>query len=250
MTPKVLIADDEVLLSQHLARLVNSVWPEAVVVATTSNGIESRNALRQYRPDVAFLDIRMPPPNGLELAEEFCAEMTHIVFVTAYDEYAVKAFEKNACDYLLKPVSEARLRDTVHRLQRKLEGSATASIVASIRDEIEKLKRPPTLARIAVHHQGETKFVRVDEIRFFRSEAKYTLVCDAASEYVVSMSLKALERQLDPNVFCRVHRNCLVNANFIEAAVRADDDSLYLRVVGRSEKLRVSRSYRQLFHEL
>ena len=226
MNPTLLIADDEPLLLDQLVQLLDRVWPEARIVATASNGAEAKDALQEHQPDVAFLDIRMPSPDGLELAEEFASGSSMIVFVTAYDQYAVAAFEKNACDYLLKPISEERLRETVKRLEIRLATSSTTVAIASVREEIEKLKQTPTLSRIPVKHQGETKLVDLKEIRYFKAEAKYTIAYDAKHEYVLSITLREMETQLDEREFWRIHRNCIVNAKFIESVRRTSNASL------------------------
>ena len=240
MNPTVLIADDEPLLRDQLERLVNRVWPEASIVAAASNGEEARTALREKRPDVAFLDIRMPSPDGLDLAEEFSEQPTLVVFVTAYDQYAVSAFEKNACDYLLKPVTEDRLKETVNRVRERLQTPVATNTVASIRRAIEDLKQRPRLERIPVRHRGETKLISVHDIQYFKADAKY----------VLSISLRDLEAQLDQDVFWRIHRNCIVNADFIELVHRTNSDTMVLRMTNRNEELRVSRSYRHRFREL
>ena len=249
MNPTVLIADDESLLRDQLERLVSRVWPEASVVASAANGEEARQALQEKQPDVAFLDIRMPPPDGLELAEEFGNEPTLIVFVTAYDQYALSAFEKNACDYLLKPITEDRFQGTVDRLKERLQTSDTSNVVASIRREIAVLKQRRQLERIPVRHRGATRLVSVKEIRFFKADAKYTLAFDASNEYVLSTPLRELEAQLDQDVFWRIHRNCIVNADFIESVRRLGSDIMVVRVSNRNEELRVSRNHRHRFRE-
>ena len=250
MNPRVLIADDEPLLREELARLLTSYWPQVELVAQTANGEETRHALRELQPDVAFLDIRMPPPDGLTLAEEFESASVHVVFVTAYDEFAVQAFDKNACDYLLKPVSASRFQATVARLQDRIRNGETMSAIATLRSEINALKAPTWLERVAVRRQGATRLINVSEIRYFKSDAKYTLAYDAEHEYILSTPLKELERQLDPALFWRIHRNCLVNVNQIEQISRAATDNMQIKVKSRSESLRVSRRFRQLFHEL
>lgn len=250
MNPTVLIADDEPLLRDELKRLINRVWPEAQITAIASNGAEARIALREKQPDIAFLDIRMPPPDGLELAEEFASESSMIVFVTAYDEYAVAAFEKNACDYLLKPISEARLQETVKRLKNRLATSDTSVAIASIRHEIEKIKQSSALTRITVRHHGETKLVAVKDVRFFKAEAKYTIAHDATNEYVINTTLRDLEKQLDDQEFWRVHRNCIVNVNFIESVRRENNDSLTIRISDSDDELPVSRTFRNRFRQM
>ena len=250
MNPSVLIADDEPLLREQLERFVTRFWPEATIISVASNGAEARVALQEKRPDVAFLDIRMPAPDGLELAEEFASEPILIVFVTAYDQYAVSAFERDASDYLLKPISEERFKETVSRLKVRLEYTRVQQTVESIGREIEKLKQLSYLERIPVHHRGETKFVPINEIRFFKADTKYTLAVDSTNEYVLSVTLRELEEQLDSNDFWRIHRNCIVNVNFIETARAIDKDSLVLQIRDRAEELRVSRTYRHRFREI
>ncbi|MCY3857774.1 MAG: LytTR family DNA-binding domain-containing protein [Gammaproteobacteria bacterium] len=249
MNPTVLIADDEPLLRDQLDRLVSRLWPQASVVAFAANGEEARLALREKQPDVAFLDIRMPSPDGLELAEEFGDTSTLIVFVTAYDQYAVTAFEKNACDYLLKPITEDRFTATVNRLRERLQASDTEHFVASIRREIDDLKQRRQLERIPVRHRGETRLVSVNDIRFFKTEAKYTLAFDAVNEYVLSTPLRELEEQLDDELFWRIHRNCIVNADFIETVQRRSNDTMVVHVMDRNEELKVSRNHRHRFRE-
>lgn len=248
MNPTILIADDEPLLRDQLARLIGRVWSEGQIIASVSNGSEARDALHEHQPDVAFLDIRMPSPDGLELAEEFASGSSMIVFVTAYDQYAVAAFEKNACDYLLKPISEERLRETVQRLKTRFATSRTTLAIASVREEIEKLKQAPTLSRIPVKHQGETRLLDVREIRYFKADAKYTIAYDAQNEYVLGITLKDLRAQLDENEFWQIHRSCIVNASFIESVRRTSYDSLLLRISGTNDELRVSRSFKYRFH--
>lgn len=248
MTPTILIADDEPLLKGQLKRMLSRVWPEALIIASVSNGVDARNSLRELRPDVAFLDIRMPSPSGLELAEEFATGPSVIVFVTAYDQYAVAAFEKNACDYLLKPISERRLRATVNRLKAHLATSSTGNTIAAVRDEIEKLKRPPYLTRIPVKHVGETKLVDTNEIRYFKTEAKYTIAYDAEHEYVLNTTLRSLENQLDQSRFWRIHRNCIVNVDFVESVIRGEEGIQHVRISNRDDELRVSRSFKHRFH--
>lgn len=250
MSPTVLIADDEPVLREQLERLVSRVWSEARIIASAANGEAAQIALREKKPDVAFLDIRMPSPDGLELAEEFSDEPTLIVFVTAYDQYAVSAFEKNACDYLLKPITEDRFKETVARLRERLRSSDTTTVVASIRTAIEDLKQRSQLERIPVRHRGETRLVSVSDIRYFKADAKYTLAFDASNEYVLSTPLRELEQQLDKKIFWRIHRNCIVNVDFIESVQRTNSDTMFVRVVNRDEGLRVSRNHRHRFREI
>ena len=249
MNPSILIADDEPLLREQLERLIRHNWPDAQIVASVADGEAARIAMQERQPDVAFLDIRMPSPDGLALAEEFADDPILIVFVTAYDQYAVSAFEKNACDYLLKPISEDRFIQSVERLKSRLARSDTDIAIEAIRREIKNLKHEP-LERIPVHHRGETRLVHVSEIRYFKSQDKYTVAYDATNEYLLSTPLKVLEAQLDQGVFWRIHRNCLVNADLIDSVRRDEDDALLLRIVDRAEELRVSRNFRGRFREV
>lgn len=250
MKPRILIADDEPNLRAHLNRLLQRTWPEAEIVACTANGVDTQEALKETQPDVAFLDIRMPPPNGLQLAEQLTDSKTHVVFVTAYNEYAIAAFEKNACDYLQKPVSVTRLRTTVERLKARLETNSTANIVASIRDEIEKLQPSTMSSLIPVKHRGSTKVIAVADIVYFKSDAKYTLAYDEKDEYLLSSTLKDLEAKLNRDEFWRIHRNCIVNAHRIDVVTHETGGITTVRMIGRPEELRVSRPYRSRFREL
>ncbi len=250
MSIKLSIADDEPLLRDQMARMLKREWPEAHIVSMTGNGIETRQAITAHRPEVAFLDIRMPPPDGLELAEEFATDLMRVVFVTAYNEYAVEAFEKHAFDYLLKPVSQQRLRATIDRLKQGLELSVTADMVRAVRAEIAHLEGNNQLTRLPVTHQGATKFIDVADIRYFKSDAKYTVAYDAEHEYVLSTPLKDLEKKLNNRDFLRIHRNCLVNANFIDVAIRGVNDSLHVRLKDLNVELSVSRAHRYLFRAI
>ena len=250
MKPTVLIADDEQHLRDHLARLLRQTWPEAELVASTSNGVDTQTALIEMTPDVAFLDIRMPPPNGLQIASELVDQRTHVVFVTAYDEYAVAAFEKNACDYLQKPVSEARLEDTVQRLKKRIETNETANVVKSIQAEIEKLQQAKKPTLLPVKQRGSTKVIAVDDIVYFKSDMKYTLAYDENNEYLLSSPLKDLEAKLNTDDFWRIHRNCIINARRIHTVTNKPGNQTVVTMRGRTEELRVSRPYRIRFREL
>ena len=247
MKPSVLIADDEPALRQHLEQSIARVWPDANIVASTGTGEETRGALRDQTPDVAFLDIRMPSPNGLELAEEFADTRTLVVFVTAYDQYAIEAFEKNACDYLLKPISESRLADTVERLKKRLDDRNEQASLRLIRQEIAELKERKPISRLMVQHRGATKVVDVGEIHFFKSDSKYTVAYDADNEYLLSTTLKELEEQLATSDFWRIHRNCIVNVDYIDAVQHSARGSLELRIKDRNGTLRVSRAHQYRF---
>ena len=244
-----LVADDEPLLRDQLEQHLSRVWPEATLFASTGNGKDTRTAISELKPDVAFLDIQMPAPNGLELAEEFAETPLVVVFVTAYDQYAVAAFEKNACDYLLKPISEDRLRATIARVKSRLLSTQSTNDLSAIREEIAKLKQSAKILRLPVRHGQETKLINVDDFRYFKAEAKYTLAYDATNEYVLSTSLRNLEAELDSNVFWRIHRNCIVNSNYIDSA-RHRNDVLVIKIKDRDDELRVSRPYRHLFREI
>lgn len=244
-----LVADDEPLLRDQLEQHLSRVWPEATLVASTGNGKDTMTAISELKPDVAFLDIQMPVPNGLEIAEKFAKTPLAVVFVTAFDQYAVAAFEKNACDYLLKPISSDRLRETIDRVKLRLASTQSTNDLSTIREEIERLKQSAKTLRLPVRHGQETKLINVNDIRYFKAEAKYTLAYDATNEYVLSTSLTSLETELDASVFWRIHRNCVVNSNYIDSA-RHRADALVIKIKERDQELRVSRPYRHLFREI
>jgi DNA-binding LytR/AlgR family response regulator len=244
---RAIIADDEAHLAEHLKRLLAVVWPELEIAGTAHTGIDALALVARIAPDVAFLDIRMPGLTGLEVARSV-PPATRVVFVTAYDEYAIDAFAAAAIDYLQKPVSEDRLRRCVERLQA--HPPARAEELARLLDRLAARAPPPSLQWLRVGHGDTTRLVAVDDVLYFQSQSKYTTVVTGDREQVVRMTIKELEDQLDPDRFWRVHRGIIVNVRAIEEARRDFRGRYVLKIRGRNEPLRTSEGYGHLFRHM
>ena len=267
MNATAVIADDEDLPRAELRRMLAAAWPELQVVAECEHGAAAVEAIDQHEPDIAFLDIRMPGLSGLdaavELADAWPADhpFPALVFVTAYDQYAVQAFEAQAVDYLLKPVQSARLQKTVQKLQKTLSNKAPAAItleasVAQLRQLLAATAPPAGVASalpgaplslLQVSHGTEIHIVPVAEVLYFEAADKYVRVLTATREYLVRTPLKELSTQLDPQVFWQIHRGTIVRALAIEAVTRDEAGKTSLTLRGLKEKFVVSRLYAHLF---
>jgi DNA-binding LytR/AlgR family response regulator len=246
---RVLIAEDEPLMRERLLAMLASVWPEAEVVAVAENGNDAWDGFLEHEPDVAFLDIRMPGLSGLEVAERI-GKLAHVVFVTAYDQYAVDAFDAGAVDYLLKPVEADRLQKAVARIKDKLGARP-----ADLGDILHHLKAalpgparaPMKWIRASVGKQ--IRLIDVDEVLFFQSDTKYTRVVLREFEALVRIPLKDLLSGLDPDKFWQIHRGTMVNVNAIVAAERVDAERMQVLLRGSDERLTVSRTFAHLFRD-
>lgn len=256
--PTALIADDEPLLREALERLLKQIWPEVVVVAHARNGREAIDLFEAHRPDVCFLDVHMPGTSGVEAARHI-GERSHLVFVTAFDQYAVQAFAQGVLDYLVKPVERARLAETVRRLQDRLRESRPAlNTDALLRELAANLQRtaPPAPLRWLRASVGQTvRLIPVDDVDFLRSEEKYTSIAwrdDAGvpREAVIRMPLKELIAQLDSAQFAQVHRAVAVNLRAISHVTRGANETADIHLKGREEVLPVSRTYLHLFRQM
>jgi DNA-binding LytR/AlgR family response regulator len=249
MTTKVLVAEDEPLMRERLLTLLRSTWPQSKVVLVAENGNDAWDGFLEYEPEVAFLDIRMPGLSGLEVAERI-GKLAHVVFVTAYDQYAVEAFDAGAVDYLLKPVDAARLEKAVARIREKLGlrpadmgellGHLKASLPGPKREHMKWIKA--SVGR-------QIRLIDVDQVLFFQSDTKYTRVVLAEFEALVRTPLKDLVGRLDPARFWQIHRGTMVNVNAIVAAERVDAERLQVLVRGCSERLTVSRTFAHQFRD-
>lgn len=255
MNPRAIIAEDEPLLARQLGALLARVWPELTVAATASNGVEALALIERERPQAAFLDIRMPGLTGLEVAAELADRLPCVpalVFVTAYDEFALKAFDLAAVDYLLKPVTEERLRRTVEKLKKQQAPSVDA-LVGQLR-QILSAQAPAgggEILRTLRAGSGETvKMIPVAEVCYFRASDKYTAVVTKDGESLIRIPLKELLERLPPEQFAQVHRGTVVNLAEVAAAVREDDGRLSLKLRNRKEALPVSRVYADLFRRM
>jgi DNA-binding LytR/AlgR family response regulator len=259
--PTALIADDEPLLREALTRQLSQAWPELDVVAQARNGRESIKLFEERRPDVCFLDVHMPGLSGVDAANHI-GRRAHLVFVTAYDHYAVQAFAQGALDYLLKPVEQARLAETVTRLKERLESARPAVnselLLQQLTAQLAQLQSAAAPAPLRwIHAQvGETlRLISVDEIEYVRADAKYTIVAyrgesGQPGEAVVRIPLKDLIAQLDPAQFAQVHRSVVVNRRAISHVRRRDNDTAEIHLKGRKEVLPVSRNYLHLFRQM
>lgn len=246
-----LIADDEPLMLARLRTALTAAWPELKIVAECKNGVEALAAWKEYAPDVAFLDIRMPGKSGLEVAAEI-GDSAHVIFVTAYDEHAIAAFRNGAADYLLKPVEVSRLQETVQRLQKRiaeLPVSAPKDLTAMVKSLLEQVKPAQHLKWIRASVGNVTRLIHTDDILFFQSDTKYTRIVTKDSEAFVRTPIRELLDGLDADVFWQVHRGTIVNAHAVDRAVREQPEKLVLHMRGNAEKLVVSRAYYSLFKQ-
>jgi DNA-binding LytR/AlgR family response regulator len=260
MKPRAVIAEDEPLLAAALARELAALWPELEIVATAANGLEALDAIRAQRPDIAFLDIRMPGKTGLDVAAELGDEwppdspLPAIVFVTAYDEHALAAFELAAVDYVLKPVKSERLAQTVERLKTRAAQPATDDAelgrVAAALAHLGFTSPGANPERLRFVHAGVGNAVRVipvEEICYFQATDKYVAAVTREGEALLRVSLRELMPQLDPALFRQVHRGTVVNLRDVAAAIRDDAGRVTLRLRSRPEALPVSRIFAPLF---
>ncbi|QNM96116.1 LytR/AlgR family response regulator transcription factor [Chitinimonas koreensis] len=252
--PLALIADDEPHLADYLQARLAELWPELRIAAVARNGLEAVAALKEHEPDVAFLDIKMPGLSGLEVARQ--ADGCHCVFVTAYDQYAVEAFERDAIDYLLKPYSDERLARAVEKLRDRLASQRPAdnrNLLETLRSALGGLPigmLPQRLSWIRAGQGNDVKLIAVDDVCYFHAADKYTTVVTREGEYLIRTSLKELLEQLDPDQFWQVHRATLVNVRDIAEANRDFAGRVTLCLRSRPEKIAVSRAYAHLFKQM
>jgi DNA-binding LytR/AlgR family response regulator len=259
--PTALIADDEPLLREALARQLAAAWPELEVVAQARNGREAVKLFEASQPDVCFLDVHMPGMTGVEAAQRI-GRRAHLVFVTAYDQYAVQAFAQGALDYLVKPVEGERLGETVSRLKERLREarpvSHTDALLEQLSAQLKQLQARDgagPLRWIRAQVGASVRLIPVEHVDFLRSEAKYTLVAwhdehGRIGDALVRSSLKDLLAQLDATVFAQVHRSIVVNLRSVHHVTRGENDTTEVHLKGRKDVLPVSRSYLHLFRQM
>lgn len=245
--PRALIADDEPFLAADLASRLLQHWPQIDIAAVVHHGPAALDALTQLKPDIAFLDIRMPGLTGLEVAAQI--RTPHLVFVTAYDQYAVEAFEQAAADYLLKPVSDERLQKTIGRLKTRWQDAAPgAELLGTVRQLLAKDNERLRWIRATVGQ--DVHLVDVGDVLYFRADDKYTVVQTAQREYLIRTPLKDLLPQLDPALFWQIHRNTLVNTRAISCTRREISGRVTLTLRQRPEALIVSRAFAHQFRTM
>jgi DNA-binding LytR/AlgR family response regulator len=259
--PTALIADDEPLLRDGLRRQLAIVWPELEIVAEARNGREAVRLFDERHPDICFLDVHMPGLSGVDTANHI-GRRAHLVFITAYDHYAVQAFAQGALDYLLKPVEQARLGETVTRLKERLQLSRpainTKQLLQQLSEQLVKLQgggaNREALRWIRAQAGKTVRLIAIEDVDYLRSDAKYTTVAwrdgGKPAEAVVRTPLKELVAQLDPAQFAQVHRSVVVNLRAISHVKRHDNETAEVHMKGRDEVLPVSRNYLHVFRHM
>ena len=251
MTVSAVIADDEPLLRAHLRTRLARLWPELAVIHEMENGRDVERVLQEHRPQLFFLDIHMPGGTGLEAARVI-GNRAHVVFVTAYDEHAVEAFERGAVDYVLKPFDEQRLALTVERLKQRL-ASAPPAIEDLLQALASRLPAPPAreaLRWIKASVGSSVRLIPVEEVLFFQSDEKYTRVVTRDAESLIRKPIKELLEELDPAKFWQIHRATIVNVDHIAAVRRGLKDQAEISLRDHQETLVVSRAFTHLFKQM
>ena len=260
-TVRALIAEDEPILAAILAQSLQRLWPGLEILATAPNGLAAVEQALALRPDLLFLDIKMPGQTGLEAAEELAERwdgsqpFPEIVFVTAYDDYALKAFEQAAADYVLKPVGDERLRRTVERLRARLDarkdsGDGLEQLVAQMRALLPPASAPERLTTIRAAVGNLVRMIPVRDVVYFQALDKYVNVATADSEALIRLPLKELMAQLDPAQFAQVSRSSIVNLRHVASASRDETGKLTLALHGRADRLKVSPLFAHLFRQM
>jgi len=247
--PTALIAEDEPLMRERLKEKLADAWPELDIVAEAADGNAALALFKEWQPLIAFLDIRMPGKTGLDVAAAIGGDC-HVVFITAYDQYALKAFDAGAVDYLLKPVEGDRLAAAVERIRKKLASppadlsALLAELRATIKSEVPRMK----WINAAIGKQ--VKLIAVGEVIYFQADTKYTRVVLASGEALIRTPLKELLAELDPEKFRQVHRSTIVNLDAVSGVLREDAERQFILLKNRQEKLPISRQFTHLFKQM
>ena len=249
MKPRAIIAEDEPVLRAGLKNLLAAVWPDLEIIGVAENGLQASRLLQQLQPHVLFLDIEMPGRSGLEVARA-ASGRCHVVFVTAYDQYAVAAFEEGAVDYMLKPLDAARMTRACNRVKERLNAAP-----ASLDNLLERLaesvaSKRPYLRWINVEAGAKVRLVTVEEICYFHADIKYTRLVTADHETLIRTPLKELRDELDPSLFWQIHRSTIVNVIAVSEVARDMRGHLLLHLKVRKETLQVSQPYAHLFRQM
>ncbi|MDH5547466.1 MAG: LytTR family DNA-binding domain-containing protein [Gammaproteobacteria bacterium] len=246
----IVVADDEPELRRNLVRGIMKHWAELDEIIEAADGVSALKAIETHRPDAVFLDIQMPGMTGIQVAEKL-PEDCHLVFVTAYDQYAVKAFEQHAVDFLLKPYTEDRLLETISRLKHLGRPRVSQFELQSLFEQLGKKESTSAPLQWIRAAKGEDiSLINVNDIVYFQAGDKYTTVKTAQSAYLIRLSLKELEQQLDTQQFWRIHRGIILNVHFVENARRTIDGSYKIQLRGCKDTLKSSRAYSHLFRQM
>ena len=247
--PTALLAEDEPLMRERLKEKLAEVWPELDIVAEAENGEQALALYEEHRPQLAFLDIRMPGMTGLDVAAAIGGGC-HIVFITAYDQYALQAFDAGAVDYLLKPVETERLQTMVERVRGKLAAAPQdlSALVAALRASVPGASTWMKWIKAAVGKQ--VKLIPITDVVYFQSDTKYTRVVLATGEALIRIPLKELLAELDPEQFWQVHRGTIINLDAVAGVLREDAERQFILLKNRQEKLPISRQFTHLFKQM
>lgn len=252
--PEAIIADDEEQLILSLKSKLLQLWPELVICGQATNGIDALKLIEAHKPDIAFLDIKMPGLSGIEVAQKISVNC-RVIFVTAFDQFAIEAFENEAVDYLLKPVTEERLAKTIHRLKKQIADISISQ--ADFSQSMDRLlaillngQRSKYLKWIKVRQGDKLRLISVDEICYFKSEDKYTLVRTVERESLIKKSIQQLCEALDPEQFWRIHRSTIINVSRISVVTRSFAGRYLVKLKDLPETLTVSRTYAHLFKQM
>ena len=247
--PRAIIAEDEEVLREQLREQLSALWPELQIVAEAEDGVEALRALELNTPNILFLDIQMPGLSGLEVAHR-ASGRCHVVFVTAYNQYAIAAFDEGAIDYVMKPFSPARLATTIARLKQRIGGAP-----AKLEHLLQKLAETLNAGRghlrwITAWLGNDVRLITIEEVAYFRADNKYTVVVTPDAETLIRKSIKELADELDPNSFWQIHRSTLVNVGAIAGVHRDFKGRLRVRLKDRKETLAVSEAYTHKFKHM
>jgi DNA-binding LytR/AlgR family response regulator len=255
--PDCVIAEDESLLREALVQLLAQTWPELNVAAACEDGGAALEAIAQLQPEVAFLDIRMPGLTGLEVAAALAeaSPRTQIVFVTAYDQYAIDAFDKGAVDYLLKPVSRERMQATRKRIEARAathnpDPAVLAGLIEKLGGRLAAEPKAPPLVWLTASAGADTRLILVEDVAYFQSDTKYTVVMTAEGESLLRKPIRELLEVLDPAIFKQIHRSTIVNLKAIASVSRDDTGRGIVKLRNRSETLSVSQPFMSLFRNM
>ncbi len=259
--PTAIVAEDEELLRAELVSQLKKAWPELHIVAEAEDGAAALEEIAVHKPDIAFLDIRMPGLTGMDVAAALkdCSPHTRVVFVTAYQQYAIDAFEKGAIDYLLKPISPERLASTVDRLKAPNANTgaafgdnadAVSALLARLKANIQTEAKREPLAWITAGTGKDTKLIMIDEVAYFQADSKYTVVMTAEGEALIRTPIKELLEQLEPAHFKQIHRSTIVNLRAIKAVSRDETGKGVIKLKTRAETLQVSQPFMHLFRNM
>ncbi|MBU1341488.1 MAG: LytTR family DNA-binding domain-containing protein [Proteobacteria bacterium] len=249
-----IIADDEKELRRHLIKLLDQLWPELIISGESENGPQTLELVHTLSPDIVFLDINMPGLTGIEVARQIFCQCA-IVFITAYDQYAIEAFENEALDYLLKPVRKERLLTSIERCKRHISTPAPprpdiAPLLQQLEKTLLKKNTTPFLQWIRAQHGDSIRLIPIDDVLLFKSSDKYTLVITCKNESLIRKTIKELEQELDPEKFWKIHRGTIVNVSSISKISKSITGKYVIKLLEHDEPQLVSRSYSYLFKQM